>query len=182
MRRAPRNGATSLMRSGTSADKSPMSAIPGMLGGAQGSAFGARMRVRVLASFYLAGATLVLVTLLLPHAADANETALLAITLDAYAVGALMWWRAERLSASLLPFVLAWGSVLIIGVAWCSAEHPSPLVFFYLWVFLVLRLLLLDARRDRGGRVRRRALSVHCCSSTRRRPAPPHGGPSGSRR
>ena len=28
------------------------------------------------------------------------------------------------------------GSTLITGVAYFSAESPSPLVFFYLWVFL----------------------------------------------
>ena len=50
-----------------------MSAIPGMLDASQGGTFEARVRVRVLASFYLAGATLVLLTLALPHAADAND-------------------------------------------------------------------------------------------------------------
>jgi diguanylate cyclase (GGDEF)-like protein/putative nucleotidyltransferase with HDIG domain len=113
-----------------------MSAIPGMLDGASGSAFEARMRVRVLASLYLAGATLVLVTLVLPHAADASEAGLLAVALNAYAVGGLLLWQASRLPARVLPFALAWGSVLITGVAWFSAEHPSPLVFFYLWIFL----------------------------------------------
>ncbi|HET6448119.1 MAG TPA: hypothetical protein VFG31_03345, partial [Conexibacter sp.] len=98
--------------------------------------FEARLRVLVLASFYLAGATLVLVTLALPHAADASEPGLLAIALNAYAIGALMLWQSRRLPHRLLPFALAWGSVLVTGVAWCSAEHPSPLVFFYLWVFL----------------------------------------------
>jgi diguanylate cyclase (GGDEF)-like protein/putative nucleotidyltransferase with HDIG domain len=125
-----------LMRSGTSADMSPMSAITGMLEAPQGGSFEARMRVRVLASFYVAGATLVLVTLALPHAADASEAGLLAIALNAYAIGAAMLWRARRLPAWTLPLALAWGSVLVTGVAWCSAERPSPLVFFYLWVFL----------------------------------------------
>jgi len=113
-----------------------MSAIPGMLEGPSGGAFEARMRVRVLASLYLVGATLVLVTLALPHAAAANEPGLLAISLDAYAVGGLMLWQARRLPAWTLSGALAWGSVLVTGVAWCSAEHPSPLVFFYLWAFL----------------------------------------------
>jgi hypothetical protein len=31
---------------------------------------------------------------------------------------------------------LAWGSTLITGVAYFSAQSPSPLVFFYLWIFL----------------------------------------------
>jgi len=113
-----------------------MSALPGMLQGSQGANFEASVRVLVLASFYLAGATLVLVTLALPHDPDASEAGLLAIALNAYAVGGLMLWQARRFPQRLLPFALAWGSVLVTGVAWCSAEHPSPLVFFYLWVFL----------------------------------------------
>ena len=35
-----------------------------------------------------------------------------------------------------LQITLAWGSTLITGVAYFSGEAPSPLVFFYLWVFL----------------------------------------------
>jgi diguanylate cyclase (GGDEF)-like protein/putative nucleotidyltransferase with HDIG domain len=124
------------MRSVASADKSPMSAFSGMVQRSQGGTFEARVRALVLASFYLAGATLVLVTLALPHAPDANATGLLAIALNAYLVGGLMAWRSRRVPQRLLPFALAWGSVLVTGVAWCSAEHPNPLVCFYLWVFL----------------------------------------------
>jgi diguanylate cyclase (GGDEF)-like protein/putative nucleotidyltransferase with HDIG domain len=113
-----------------------MSAIPGMLDSPQGGAFEARMRVRVLASFFLAGATLVLLTLVLPHAAEADKAGLLAVAVNAYATGALLLWQARRVPSWSLPLALAWGSVLVTVVAWCSAEHPSPLVFFYLWIFL----------------------------------------------
>src|SRR6185312_2777315 len=109
-----------------------MSAIPGMLERPKRGSFEARIRVRVLASLYIAGATLVLVTLALPHAQGASALGLLAIALNAYAIGGLMLW----LSGRLLPFALAWGSVLVTGVAWFSAQRPSPLAFFYLWVFL----------------------------------------------
>jgi len=113
-----------------------MSALSGILQTSQGGTFEARVRVLVLASFYLAGATLVLVTIALPHAADASEAGLLAISLNAYLIGALMLWQSQRVPQRALPFALAWGSVLVTGVAWCSAEHPSPLICFYLWVFL----------------------------------------------
>ena len=113
-----------------------MSAIPGMLESPQRGSFEARIRVQVLASLYLAGATLVLVTLALPHAKGASEAALLGIALNAYAIGGLMLWQSGRLPGWLLPPALAWGNVLVTGVAWFSAETPSPLVFFYLWVFL----------------------------------------------
>ena len=32
--------------------------------------------------------------------------------------------------------MLAWGTTSITGVAYFSAESPSPLIFFYLWIFL----------------------------------------------
>ena len=35
-----------------------------------------------------------------------------------------------------LPLALLCGSTLVAGVAYFSAQAPSPLVFFYLWVFL----------------------------------------------
>ncbi|MGN6188094.1 MAG: GGDEF domain-containing protein, partial [Conexibacter sp.] len=124
------------MRSVTNADKGHMSAFSGVLQTSQGGTFEARVRALVLASFYLAGATLVLVTIALPHAADASEAGLLAISLNAYLIGGLMMWQSRRMPQRALPFLLAWGSVLVTGVAWCSAEHPSPLVCFYLWVFL----------------------------------------------
>jgi diguanylate cyclase (GGDEF)-like protein/putative nucleotidyltransferase with HDIG domain len=124
------------MRSGATADKRVMSAISGMLGTSQRATFEARIQVRVLASLYLAGATLVLLTIALPHAAHARVLGLLAAALNAYLVGGLMLWRSARLPAWTLPLALAWGSVLVTAVAWCAAEDPSPLVFFYLWMFL----------------------------------------------
>jgi diguanylate cyclase (GGDEF)-like protein/putative nucleotidyltransferase with HDIG domain len=113
-----------------------MSVISGVLGASQRGAFEARIQVRVLASLYLAGATLVLLTIALPHAADARVPGLLAVAVSAYLIGALMLWRSERLPVRTLPLALAWGSVLVTAVAWFAAEDPSPLVFFYLWVFL----------------------------------------------
>lgn len=124
------------MRFATSADNTVMSAVSGMLEAPQTGSFETRMRVRVLASLYTAGATLVLLTLALPHAEDAVEAGLLAVALNAYAVGALLFWRASRLSPWALPLVLAWGSTLVTVIAWCWGAAPSPLVFFYLWVFL----------------------------------------------
>ena len=124
------------MRSVTCADTSGMSAASGMLEAPQAGGFEARMRVRVLASLYLAGATLVLLTLALPHSDEMVEAGLLAVALNAYLFGALMLWRARSLPAWALPAALAWGSTLVTVIAWCWGDAPSPLVFFYLWVFL----------------------------------------------
>jgi len=91
---------------------------------------------KVLAGLYAAGATLALLTVALPHSRRASELGLLLIVGNAYMVAGVLYWRANRLPVSILPVALAWGSTLITGVAYFSAESPSPLVFFYLWVFL----------------------------------------------
>ena len=82
------------------------------------------------------GPTLALLTLALPHSRRASELGLLTMVATAYLVAGLLLWRAGRMPTRLLPFALALGSTLVTGVAYFSAENPSPLVFFYLWVFL----------------------------------------------
>ncbi len=100
------------------------------------TSFELRIRAQVLAGFYGAGATLALVTVLLPHPARANELGLLLIVANAYLIaGGLLRW-ARHAPVGVLLAALAWGSTLITGVAYCSGERPSPLVFFYLWIFL----------------------------------------------
>ncbi len=90
----------------------------------------------VLAGLYAAGATLAGLTILLPHSDRASVPGLLAIVLDAYLIAVLLQLRARRLAPWTLRAALAWGATLITGVAYFSGETPSPLVFFYLWVFL----------------------------------------------
>jgi diguanylate cyclase (GGDEF)-like protein len=107
------------------------------LGGSSvGANFQRSLVAKVLAGLYVAGATLAALTVLLPHPSDANPYGLLAIVANAYVVGGLLYWRAHTLPVRLLPLVLGWGSTLITGVAYFSGESPSPLVFFYLWIFL----------------------------------------------
>ncbi|HEY5261837.1 MAG TPA: diguanylate cyclase [Solirubrobacteraceae bacterium] len=91
---------------------------------------------KVLSGLYAAGATLATLTVVLPHPAYQNELGLLAIVANAYVIAAVLQWRARLLPAWTLPPTLAWGSTLITGVAYFSGESPSPLVFFYLWIFL----------------------------------------------
>ncbi len=91
---------------------------------------------RTLAGLYAAGATLALLTVALPHSAHASDADLLAIVGIAYVVAGALFWRAGTVPAWMLRIALAWGSTLITGVAYFSAQSPSPLVFFYLWVFL----------------------------------------------
>jgi diguanylate cyclase (GGDEF)-like protein len=111
--------------------------VVGMPGGAQVSAgVESRLMAQALAGLFTAGATLALLTVLLPHSMHANMVGLLIIVGNAYVVGAVMFARARSLPPRLLPPLLAWGSTLITGVAYFSGESPSPLVFFYLWIFL----------------------------------------------
>ena len=105
-------------------------------GGTASTVFAFRLRARILGGLFAAGASLALLTVMLPHPQRANEFGLLAIVANAYVVAGALFWRASDLRGRLLPVALAWGSTLITGVAYFSGQSPSPLVFFYLWVFL----------------------------------------------
>jgi diguanylate cyclase (GGDEF)-like protein/putative nucleotidyltransferase with HDIG domain len=108
--------------------------VPGGLG--SGTSFETRLMAKALAGLFAAGATLALLTVLLPHPQRTSELGLLIIVGDAYVVAGILLSRAARLPGWTLPVALAWGSTLITGVAFFSGENPSPLVFFYLWIFL----------------------------------------------
>ena len=101
-----------------------------------GAPFAASLMAQALAALFGAGATLALLTVALPHPRQASDLALLLIVAVAYLVGGLLFWRASRVSLAMLRAALAWGSTLIAGVAYFSAQNPSPLVFFFLWVVL----------------------------------------------
>lgn len=94
------------------------------------------LTVKILAALFGSGATLALLTVALPHPRRGSDLGLLLIVGDAYLVAGVLWWRAERTPMRLLPYALAWGSTLITGVAYFSGEHLSPLILFYLWVFI----------------------------------------------
>jgi diguanylate cyclase (GGDEF)-like protein/putative nucleotidyltransferase with HDIG domain len=100
------------------------------------TSFTADLRAKALAGLFAAGATLALLTVALPHSRRASELGLLMIVGCAYAAATALFTQAERLPVRLLPFALALGSTLITAVAYFSGQSPSPLIFFYLWVFL----------------------------------------------
>ncbi len=101
-----------------------------------GTSFGTSLMARVLASLFAAGAILALLTVALPHSSRANELGLLVIVGIAFLVAGMLFSFSARLPSVVLPVTLGWGSTLITGVAYFSAENPSPLILFYLWVFL----------------------------------------------
>ncbi|HEY2630971.1 MAG TPA: diguanylate cyclase [Solirubrobacteraceae bacterium] len=101
-----------------------------------GASFEVSLVAKVLAVLFAAGATLSTLTVILPHPAATNDIGELAIIANAYFVAAVLHTQAARLPAWTMLLTLAWGSTLITGVAYFSGESPSPLIFFYLWVFL----------------------------------------------
>ena len=98
--------------------------------------FGPALRAKILAGLFAAGATLALLTVVLPHSPRASNAGLLTVIAVASIVAAVLYRGSSRLPARVLGPVLALGSTLITGVAYFSGQTPSPLVFFYLWVFL----------------------------------------------
>jgi diguanylate cyclase (GGDEF)-like protein/putative nucleotidyltransferase with HDIG domain len=100
------------------------------------ASFGTELTTRILATLFAAGSTLSLLTIALPHSANTNMLAVLAIVLVAYTVSAMLYWRASRLQPRVLPWALGAGTTLITLVAYFSAPGPSPLIFLYLWIFL----------------------------------------------
>lgn len=107
----------------------------GVPAGTLGTGFTPVLMARILAALFGAGATLALLTVVLPHSDRASVPALVIICVAAY-VTAIGLWRAGELPDWGLPLAVAWGTALITGVAHFSGEATSPLVFFYLWVFL----------------------------------------------
>jgi diguanylate cyclase (GGDEF)-like protein/putative nucleotidyltransferase with HDIG domain len=118
---------------GVSGEERPDGALGDFVAGAS---FQTSLVAEVLAGLYAAGATLAALTVVLPHPSNQSDIGLLAIVANAYVLAGLLHRRADKLPAWTLPLALAWGSTLITGVAYFSGESPSPLVFFYLWIFL----------------------------------------------
>jgi diguanylate cyclase (GGDEF)-like protein len=98
--------------------------------------FAASLMAQALAALFAAGATLALLTVALPHPKGASDLGLVVIVGSAYVIGGVLFWRASRVSRAVLQVALACGSTLIAAVAYFSAQNPSPLVFFFLWVVL----------------------------------------------
>lgn len=105
---------------------------------------------RSLAFFFAAGASLVLLTLVLPHAADANVIGLLIPPLIAYGVAGTLVTLGPRASVPALQGFLVGGSVLITGCVLYGEEkaalYPSlyVLVSCYAFFFLGLRAALVQ--------------------------------------
>ena len=98
--------------------------------------FGTGLMAKILASLFAAGATLALLTVLLPHSQRANEAGLLAIVATRTVVAGVLCRASSRPLRAALRTCSPGAPPSITGVAYFSAETPSPLIFFYLWIFL----------------------------------------------
>jgi diguanylate cyclase (GGDEF)-like protein/putative nucleotidyltransferase with HDIG domain len=94
------------------------------------------LMAKVLGGLFLAGGTLAMLSILLPGPRSGNHLAVVGIVVNAWLVSAVLIRWARRMPRWILPVGLAWGSTLITGVAYFAGTRPSPLIFFYLWVFL----------------------------------------------
>ncbi len=135
-----------------------------------GDGLDTRLVASVLAALYAAGATLAGLTIALPHSSRESVPGLLAIVLDAYLIAGLLQLRARRLRPWVLRAALAWGATLITGVAYFSGEAPSPLVFFYLWIFLYASYFF--TRRQAAAQILYAGLAYAVLLAAR----PPEGG------
>ncbi|MDX6539977.1 MAG: hypothetical protein QOI71_1587, partial [Gaiellales bacterium] len=97
---------------------------------------GTGLRSKLLAALFAACGTLALLAVLLADASGANDTGLAIVVMADFAAAAGFFCAASRVRPSLLQPALGAASTLITAVAHFSGESPSPLVFFYLWVFL----------------------------------------------
>jgi diguanylate cyclase (GGDEF)-like protein len=91
---------------------------------------------RIIGVLYGAGAVLVALSLLLPHPAQSNDGAILAIAGAAALVAALMLCAARRLPSWLLQLVIGVGSILISLCVYFSGQ-PGAYGAMFIWVVLV---------------------------------------------
>ena len=118
---------------------------------------------QAFAYLYGIGATLVLVTLLLPHDPDRFVPGLVAPALIAYGVAALMLIGFERIPLWVFWFLPGWGSVLITSLVYSGgADAAVAYATIYFWAVLsayyfldmryAIATLLVSRRRVRRSR------------------------------
>ncbi len=95
-----------------------------------------RLLTSSLAWLHAIGASLSVVWLLLPHAADARESLIAAATLGAYAIAAVLFIGRERLSLAAVQLSMLGTTAVISLSAAASAERGSVYGLFYLWATL----------------------------------------------
>jgi diguanylate cyclase (GGDEF)-like protein/putative nucleotidyltransferase with HDIG domain len=91
---------------------------------------------RALAWLYLAGPTIGLMALALPHSADTSQVGVALDCIAAYLVAALILRRFDDLPVRAFGLALAFYTILISFAIVASGDDGSAYSFFYLWVGL----------------------------------------------
>ena len=95
-----------------------------------------RLAARALGLLYLAGATIGLVSLLLPHPPGANVPGLYSNVALAYAGGAALLAGAHRIRGWMLHVAIALGALLITRACILSEEAASFYSVWFIWIGL----------------------------------------------
>ena len=152
--------------------RTPADAEPRHLPKGLRTGFEPALMAQALSGLFAAGATLALLTLLLPHGSQASEAGLLFVVGSAYLTAAWLFRRARTIGRRTLPVTLASGTLHITAVAYFSGQAPSPLVFFYLWCFLYSAYFF--SRRETAVQIVFAALAYAALLAMR----PPDTGPA----
>ena len=89
---------------------------------------------RTLAWFFVAGATLGALSLLVPQSRTMDIAGTVGVVGIAYAAGAVLLAGADRLPAAAIPAFLALGSLLISAAVYFDGHTSSVYSFYYVWV------------------------------------------------
>lgn len=94
------------------------------------------MRAQSPAGLYLAEATLAMVSLALPHAAQVDEAAIAELAGIACVVSARVPARFDRLTVAEIDACVVRGAPLIVGAACFTHAEGGPYALFFVWAFL----------------------------------------------
>jgi diguanylate cyclase (GGDEF)-like protein len=103
-------------------------------GPATNSTLGRPAMARTLGAFYLAGAAIGAISLLLPRHPDSDLVPLIANVALAFAVGAVLYARAERLPPWVIPLFLAGGTLMITAAVYFDGHAASAYALLYVWI------------------------------------------------
>ena len=90
--------------------------------------------VRALGLLYIAGPTVAVVVLLLPHPAARDELGIWILAAAAYAMAPIVFTQYTRLHPVAVSGLVLFANCLVTMVVFFDHDTSSPASFFYLWV------------------------------------------------
>src|SRR4051812_46256277 len=113
-----------------------MDPMPEKGGPAMDGAMGKPAMARTLAYLYLAGASLALAGLRVPHGAELSVPGMLAVVTVGYAVGIGLLARAPRLRPATVPALLVLATGMATAAVWFDGDSDSAYALLYVWIGL----------------------------------------------